>query len=121
MSEIILRNKIKCNHCDQIIESYFVHDFKWCECGKVAVDGGCEYRKRTGDDTDYTDLSVFVSALDDVEQVEYLLTDHLMESGRVRINSGMSYGGDFGKPEMLSQFTIAGSGSEYLVQITKIK
>ena len=55
MKTKILSNKIQCNKCKDIIESQYVHDFKWCNCGSVAVDGGAEYLKRCG--YDYTDLS----------------------------------------------------------------
>ena len=34
----IIKNKIKCNKCGDVIESISVHDFKFCECGAVAVD-----------------------------------------------------------------------------------
>lgn len=37
------RNRIKCKHCDDIIESFSVYDFKYCKCGKVFVDGGRKY------------------------------------------------------------------------------
>ncbi len=56
----ILVNKIKCKKCGDIIESKTTHDFKFCKCGTVAVDGGKEYLKRsfiTPDD--YEELSVF--------------------------------------------------------------
>lgn len=36
----IIRNKIKCKHCGEVIESESRHDFKFCACGKVAIDGG---------------------------------------------------------------------------------
>ena len=39
------RNAIKCNHCGDIIESIYVHDFKICSCGAVSVDGGKQYRR----------------------------------------------------------------------------
>ena len=39
----IIKNAIKCNFCGDIIESTHVHDFKYCSCGKVAVDGGHDY------------------------------------------------------------------------------
>ena len=39
----LIRNRIKCKHCGDIIESTHVHDFKYCGCGKVFVDGGREY------------------------------------------------------------------------------
>lgn len=48
-------NKILCNHCNDIIESKSVHDFKWCRCGKVAVDGGQEYHKRCGNEGDWSE------------------------------------------------------------------
>lgn len=37
MQKKIIRNRIKCNHCKDIIESTYRHDFKWCKCGKVAA------------------------------------------------------------------------------------
>lgn len=42
----ILVNKIRCKHCNDIIESKHIHDYVTCKCGKVAVDGGHEYLKR---------------------------------------------------------------------------
>jgi len=51
----ILKNKIKCLACEDIIESKHVHDFKACTCGNVAVDGGKDYLRRLG--KDYEDLS----------------------------------------------------------------
>lgn len=41
------RNIIRCLSCDDIIESRHRHDFRWCKCGSVAVDGGKDYRKRS--------------------------------------------------------------------------
>lgn len=53
-------NKIKCNFCGDIIESKHVHDFKFCSCGRVAVDGGHDYLRRCCQlTTDYTDLSEY--------------------------------------------------------------
>ena len=37
--------KIKCLRCDDIIESYHRHDFKFCKCGNVHIDGGKDYLK----------------------------------------------------------------------------
>ena len=55
----ILVNKIKCNKCGDIIESTYRHDFKYCQCGAVAVDGGndCLRRCFTNSPDDFTDLS----------------------------------------------------------------
>lgn len=53
----IIKNKIKCNKCGEVIESISVHDFKFCECGAVAVDGGHEYLRRCGNCEDWEECS----------------------------------------------------------------
>lgn len=60
MARKIIINKIRCNHCGDEIESAYTHDFKFCKCGTVAVDGGRSYLKRsfTNSPDDYTELSV---------------------------------------------------------------
>ena len=57
MNKIII-NKIKCNKCGDIIESISAHDFKFCKCGAVAVDGGHDYLRRCGNREDWEELSV---------------------------------------------------------------
>ena len=59
MSKII-KNMIQCNTCGDIIESTSHHDFKYCKCGRVFVDGGHDYLRRgyTDSPEDYTELSV---------------------------------------------------------------
>lgn len=42
----IFVNKLKCKLCGDIIESKYTHDFKWCKCGSVFIDGGHEYLRR---------------------------------------------------------------------------
>lgn len=44
--EKIITNKIMCRKCGDIIESTYQHDFKMCECGSCAVDGGHAYLRR---------------------------------------------------------------------------
>lgn len=56
----IIRNRIRCKQCGDIIESKSVHDFKFCSCGKVAIDGGHHYLKRSGNPNDWEELSEFV-------------------------------------------------------------
>lgn len=56
----IRTNKIKYKKCGVIIESTNVHDFKWCSCGRIAVDGGHEYLRRVGNKEDYEELSHFI-------------------------------------------------------------
>ena len=55
----ILVNKIQCKKCKDIIESKHVHDFKWCICKSIAVDGGLEYLRRVGSLEDIIELSEF--------------------------------------------------------------
>lgn len=55
----LLRNSIKCNHCNDEIESKHRHDFVRCSCGKVAVDGGKDYTRTMFDNvSDYTNTSI---------------------------------------------------------------
>lgn len=57
----LIRNAIKCNHCGDVIESTYRHDFKQCSCKTVFVDGGLDY-KRVGfanSTDDFTDLSEY--------------------------------------------------------------
>ena len=35
------------------------HDFKWCSCKSVAVDGGLEYLRRLGNMEDFEELSEY--------------------------------------------------------------
>lgn len=57
----IITNKIKCNKCGDEIESKHTHDFKFCKCGTVAVDGGKSYLRRSFKNTpeDFTELSEY--------------------------------------------------------------
>lgn len=54
----ILVNKIRCKNCGDIIESKSVHDFNFCKCESVAVDGGHDYLRRVGELEDWEELSV---------------------------------------------------------------
>lgn len=56
--EKIIINKIRCKKCGDIIESTYRHDFKFCKCGTVAVDGGKDYLRRCGKHEDWEELSV---------------------------------------------------------------
>lgn len=67
----ILFNSIQCKHCEQIINSRHVHDFKSCRCGKVAVDGGLDYLARTGNKRDYIEASIEIG--DDGEIINHAL------------------------------------------------
>ena len=55
----IVKNAARCVHCGDIIESTHVHDFKWCSCKTIAVDGGHQYLKRSfkNSPADFEDMS----------------------------------------------------------------
>ena len=57
MNKVIIVNRIKCKKCGDIIESKHRHDFKWCKCNSIAVDGGKDYLKRIGDADLFIELS----------------------------------------------------------------
>jgi len=60
---------VQCKKCGYIIFSRARHDFRWCKCKSVAVDGGREYLKITGNPEDMRifklELTVDVKALYD--------------------------------------------------------
>ena len=45
--------KIKCKHCGDIIQSKHRHDFVTCSCGAIAIDGGTDYARITGNKEDW--------------------------------------------------------------------
>jgi hypothetical protein len=53
---MIVVNRIQCLNCGDIITSQHRHDYVECSCGKVAVDGGHEYLRRTG--SEYREMSL---------------------------------------------------------------
>lgn len=54
----IIKNAAKCLLCGDVIESTHRHDFKWCCCRNLAVDGGLDYCKRLiKDEEAFEDLS----------------------------------------------------------------
>lgn len=70
----IIRNRIKCNLCGDIIESTNRHDFVECKCGCCFVDGGLDYLRRgyTNSIDDYEEMSEFESDDFDHLQLEWL-------------------------------------------------
>jgi uncharacterized protein (DUF1330 family) len=55
--EKIQSNRAKCRKCGDVVESKNVHDYRSCTCGAIAVDGGTDYLKRTGNPEDIEELS----------------------------------------------------------------
>lgn len=57
---VLIRNSAKCLECDTEIESVHRHDFKYCPCKAIAVDGGRAYRRRLWTDGKrWEDTSVY--------------------------------------------------------------
>lgn len=57
----IRRNSAECLKCGDHIESKHVHDFRYCKCKSVAVDGGFDYIRRVGNPENYFDTSIWES------------------------------------------------------------
>lgn len=55
----IVRNAARCRKCGDVIESKHRHDFVYCKCGAIAVDGGKDYLRRSVTESfdDLEDLS----------------------------------------------------------------
>ena len=61
MAPLIERNIAQCRQCLEILESVDRHDFYWCGCGAIFVDGGLEYIRRGARDSmnDVIELSEY--------------------------------------------------------------
>lgn len=66
---MIISNKVKCLLCNDVIESTHSHDFKWCSCKNVAVDGGKSYLKRMYKKDEYEELSEQIADGDDLNVI----------------------------------------------------
>ena len=58
---MILSNQAKCLICDDTPWSSHRHDFRHCECGAMAVDGGMDYLRRLGNPQDIREMSICIS------------------------------------------------------------
>lgn len=62
MNRRIVTNAIRCRKCRTVIVSRHRHDFQWCPCKSVAVDGGTDYLKRTSDGSHaFEELSTYAN------------------------------------------------------------
>jgi len=57
---VIVSNQAECLKCGDKPFSAHRHDFKRCECGEIAVDGGDEYLRRLGNPNNMKDMSIIV-------------------------------------------------------------
>lgn len=55
---MIRKNAARCKLCKCRIESKSRHDFVFCKCGEIYVDGGLDYLRRGANDlNNFEDLS----------------------------------------------------------------
>lgn len=38
-----MKNRAKCKLCNEILESFYRHDYITCKCGEISIDGGNDY------------------------------------------------------------------------------
>jgi len=50
--KIITKNAAKCLKCQEVIESKHRHDFKFCKCNSIFIDGGLDYVRFGGEKED---------------------------------------------------------------------
>lgn len=58
---------VKCNKCGELIYSRTRHDFHYCHCGNVAVDGGRDYLKVTYKDQSWSTQDLILNGVTDKE------------------------------------------------------
>jgi len=64
----LLRNIARCKKCNTVIESVTTHDFNYCKCKSIFVDGGQDYVKRGGTDLDLIEeMSVYIKISDQLD------------------------------------------------------
>jgi len=58
-------NRAKCKKCGDIIQSDNRHDFVQCKCGRISVDGGSWYTKRScAKPDDFEDMSIMYNNIE---------------------------------------------------------
>lgn len=63
--------RIQCGLCGDIIKSRYRHDFKYCKCGNLSVDGGNNYLKVSFIKNNWTILEEKENKQDNTDDVEY--------------------------------------------------
>ena len=58
---MILSNQALCVKCGDSPYSANRHDFRHCECGAMAVDGGQDYLRRLGNPDDMVEMSIVIT------------------------------------------------------------
>ncbi len=59
-----VRHAVFCKKCKQTIESNHLHDFKYCSCGAVGIDGGISSGNRIlGNPSDIEDRRMYCTTV----------------------------------------------------------
>jgi hypothetical protein len=58
---------VKCHRCGELIYSRARHDFHYCHCGSVAVDGGRDYLKVTANDGEWSTQDLTLAGITEKE------------------------------------------------------
>ena len=80
--------KVVCFKCLDVIQSMFRHDFKWCSCKSIAVDGGGDYLKMS-----YKTGAQYEVLQEEVDNEEVIRTSEVIDGGRT-ITQNHSGNGD---------------------------
>ena len=66
-SKIIIKNMAQCLRCKDVICSNDTHDYHECACGRLAVDGGRSYLRRSfANRHQWRELSVIIDLYHDL-------------------------------------------------------
>jgi hypothetical protein len=104
-TEQIILNRVQCKACNEILTSYYGHDYKTCSCpNETMVDGGNNYQRYGGVNLTLVDTSLTV----------YLSEDHL-------VNRDAAHWGNRGKDgrSPLSYKSVEEMSNDHLANIIK--
>jgi hypothetical protein len=104
-TEQLILNRVQCKACDEILTSYYGHDYKTCSCpNETMVDGGNNYQRYGGVNLTLVDTSLSV----------YLSEDHF-------VNREAACWGNRGKDgkSPLSYKSVAEMSNDHLENIIK--
>ena len=104
-TEQIILNRVQCKACNEILTSYYGHDYKTCSCpNETMVDGGNNYQRYGGVNLTLVDTSLTV----------YLSKDHL-------VNRDAAHWGNRGKDgrSPISYKSVAEMSNDHIANIIK--
>ena len=63
-----IRHALYCKKCKDILESKHLHDFKFCSCNSIGIDGGIEEGNSIlGNKNDMEDRSIYCAYINNVK------------------------------------------------------